>query len=214
MIDLETELRTALRADAASPLDHGAMQDGVARKRRARGRRRLAGGAALSVAAALLVVALRPSAGPSVHATRPRPMFAINLVSSARAAGLPPDEALMRAAWAAYQAGDPARAQATLQRVLDEHPASPWIDDALIGRADDRFEEGDLAGALALYQRVRPTAKVYRYALYKTGWVRYNLEDKAGAVALWQRVVHDGGPDSDDPVVKACAAELARVPSP
>src|SRR5688572_13856718 len=147
MMDLEADLRAALRADPVASLDVGATHAGVVRKRRARTRRRTLAGIAATAAVVLTVLALRPS--PKAHA--PRPMFAINLVSAAHAAGLPPDEALMRQAWAAYQAGERARTQALLQRILDEHPSSPWADDAAVGRGEDRFDEGDLTGALALF---------------------------------------------------------------
>ncbi|MFI5288282.1 MAG: tol-pal system YbgF family protein [Polyangia bacterium] len=204
MSSIETQLRDALHLSEPT-LDAGRLQRGVERRRGRRTRRR----ALITVAAIALVVgalALRPQ-----RASRPVPMFAIEILRSASAGELPPDEHLLREAYASYHAGRDAEAQTLLQRLLDEYPGSPHVPEASVGRGDDYFERGDFGRALVYYHRAvsYERSPVRRYALYKTGWAHVNLGEREAAAAAFARASEGGDPR--DPVVKEARKELAKL---
>lgn len=204
MSSIENQLREALQLSEPT-LDAAHFRRGVERRRARRTRRR----ALVTVAAMALVVgvlALRPQ-----RASRPMPMFAIEIVRSASAGEVPPDERLLREAYACYQAGRDGEAQALLQRLLDEYPASPHVSEASVGRGDDSFERGDFARALAYYARAASYERsgVRRYALYKTGWVHVNLGDREAAAAAFAQASEGGDPR--DPVVQQARTDLAKL---
>jgi tetratricopeptide (TPR) repeat protein len=139
-------------------------------------------------------------------------MFAMEIVRRASADEVSPDERLLRDAYACYQAHRDDEAQALLQRLLDEHPTSTHVAEALVGRGDDAFERADFGRALDYYARVLPLERssVWRYALYKSGWAHRNLGDMEAAARAFARVIEDGA--ESDPIVRQALADLAGLP--
>ncbi len=85
--------------------------------------------------------------------------------------------------------------------LIQRFPASPYLPDAWMAFGEfyfDRAEHGDRDGnlrrALEAYQKAATfqESSVYGYALYKQGWVRFNLGDFAGALDLFRSVVFFG----------------------
>jgi tetratricopeptide (TPR) repeat protein len=200
-MDLEDELRSALRVDLL-PLDGPRLLRGVDRRR---SRRRALRGCGVVLLIGMAAFALvRPRHG------RPTPMFAIGIAS---AEGTPQadDARLMHHALERYERGDGAGTAVLLQKVIDDHPRSRYLAEAAIGRGDALFEAGRLTEALAYYEIAagHPESRVYRYALYKTGWVHYNEGDPERAKQAWKRVL-DGG-DAKDAVVREAAKDLEKL---
>jgi tetratricopeptide (TPR) repeat protein len=206
MSGLEDQLRDALRVEEPPALDVDRFRRQVERRRgrRARGRALLVVAAAAVIVGA--VVARRRSSSD-----RPPPMFAIEIVRRASAHEVPPDERLLRQAYARYQAHRDDEAQALLQRLLDEHPDSPHTAEAAVGRGDGCFEQGDFGCALDYYARVLPheQSRVWRYALYKIGWAHENRGESEAAARAFARAIEGGDPG--DPLVQAARADLARL---
>lgn len=200
-MEIEEALRGALGGGEVV-LDEGRLLRGVERRRVRR--RVLRGGAAMLVIGVAAFVLVRP------HAGRPLPMFAIG-IARAEATPQAEDARLMRRALEAYQRGDDAGTAVLLQKVIDDHPRSRYLPEAAIGRGDALFEQGRLTEALAYYEIAagHPESRVYRYALYKTGWVHYNDEDPERARSAWKRVL-DGG-DPKDAVVREAQKDLEKL---
>ncbi len=90
-------------------------------------------------------------------------------------------------------------------RIVRDFPNSRFVPHAWLSFAEHYFEEGDMSAADALYAHVLETPPeapnpVYGYALYKRAWVRFNLEDFAGALTQFARVLEfaEQHPDARD----------------
>jgi tetratricopeptide (TPR) repeat protein len=203
MSTLEEELRLALHEAApdAAP-DVTRWQKGVERRRRLRAVRRAA--LTLSLAAVVGAWMLYPRAP-----NRPTPMFAIEIFRSAAAAEPSPDEQLLRQAFARYKAGRDDEARALLERLLNEYPLSPHVGEAAVGCGDFAFERSDFLTALSFYKRVQWPPRIFRYALYKTGWAHENLGERDAAADAFTRAI-DGG-DPTDPVVREARKDLHKL---
>ncbi len=94
------------------------------------------------------------------------------------------DEALFRLGTLYQQSGQPVEARRTFQHLIKDFPLSRFVPDAFLAFGDYFFEQNDMASARAFYEKVAqfPKARVYAYALYKTGWVDFNLGDATKAL--------------------------------
>ena len=200
-MDIEDELRDALRPDEVA-LDEARLRRGVERRRVRRGV--LRGGAVVLLIGVAAFALARPRHG------RPTPMFAIG-IANAEATPQAEDARLMRRALERYQAGDDDGTALLLQKVLDEHPGSRYLPEAAIGRGDALFEGGRLTEALAYYEIAagHPESRVYRYALYKSGWAHYDQGATELARAAFARAVAGG--DGQDPVVREARKALEQL---
>jgi tetratricopeptide (TPR) repeat protein len=95
------------------------------------------------------------------------------------------DELVFHLAWLLDEAGKDEAARGYYKRVVQDHPTSRYVPDALIALADRSFEERDLEIALVLYDKVvdRGESRLRGYALYKRAWCLFESGDVAGALA-------------------------------
>lgn len=71
---------------------------------------------------------------------------------------------------------------------------SPIMADALLALGEIAFQANIFGKALAFYELIAqyPDNKVYPYALYKSAWCKYNLQDPEGALQTMEQVVAIG----------------------
>ncbi len=80
----------------------------------------------------------------------------------------------------------------TLQRLLDEHPESAYIDDALFEMAKSHLDLQDQEKAIEKYQRVieeYPASSYVKKSLVQLGLLNYNRDNNQEALKYYQRVV-------------------------
>lgn len=89
------------------------------------------------------------------------------------------------------QQGDVAAARPLLTTLVREDSEHGLVGPALLQLGDDAFDQGRLAEASELYERVLASdaARDHSYARYKLGWVALNLADGQAALDHWTRVV-------------------------
>lgn len=86
------------------------------------------------------------------------------------------DEALYYYAFELGELGEEQKMQAAYQRLINDHPNSPYIANAYLAFADYYFGKGQIGNAVRLYERVTQfkDSPVYAYALYKLAWCHLN----------------------------------------
>ncbi len=86
------------------------------------------------------------------------------------------DEALYYYAFELGELGEETKMQAAYQRLINDHPNSPYIANAYLAFADYYFTKGQIGNAVRLYERVTQfkDSPVYAYALYKLAWCHLN----------------------------------------
>lgn len=86
------------------------------------------------------------------------------------------DEALYYYAFELGELGEEQKMQAAYQRLINDHPNSPYIANAYLAFADYYFGKGQIGNAVKLYERVTQfkDSPVYAYALYKLAWCHLN----------------------------------------
>jgi hypothetical protein len=86
------------------------------------------------------------------------------------------DEALYYYAFELGELGDEQEMTATYQRLINDHPRSPYVANAYLAFADYYYAKGELGDAVRLYERVSQfkNSPVYAYALYKLAWCHLN----------------------------------------
>ena len=86
------------------------------------------------------------------------------------------DEALYYYAFELGELGEEQKMQAAYQRLINDHPNSPYIANAYLAFADYYFGKGEIGNAVRLYERVTQfkDSPVYAYALYKLAWCHLN----------------------------------------
>lgn len=91
------------------------------------------------------------------------------------------DEVLFKLAFGLDQMGDVENARQVYRRLIKDFPESRFIPSAYLSFAEYYFAQSEASAALQFYNKVLeyPPARnpVYGYALYKTAWVHYNLQD-------------------------------------
>jgi len=100
------------------------------------------------------------------------------LVNDPRQAGYKRlDEGLYYYATELGALGKDAEMQDAYVRLLREFPTSPFVPQVYLSFADHKYNGGDIAAALTLYQKIVDGfsgSPVYAYALYKIGWCHLN----------------------------------------
>ena len=114
------------------------------------------------------------------------------------------DAALFNAAMILADAADP-EAEQLFTRLVENHPASPYCQEAYVRMGDMKFNAKRFPESVALYQRAADGADVNlsAIALYKMGWAQYNQEryldaaDAFGAVLDLYRSERRAGIQAD-----------------
>ncbi|NLE48567.1 MAG: tetratricopeptide repeat protein [Sandaracinaceae bacterium] len=96
------------------------------------------------------------------------------------------DEVLFKLAFGLDQMGEVETARQVYLRLIKDFPESRFIPSAYLSFAEFYFAENEASAALQFYSKVLeyPADRnpVYGYALYKTAWVHYNLQDFKAAL--------------------------------
>jgi tetratricopeptide (TPR) repeat protein len=102
------------------------------------------------------------------------------------------------------------QARQVYHRLIKAYPESRFIPHAYLSFAEYFFNDLDMSSALQFYQKVIefPPERnpVYGFALYKSAWAKYNLQDFQGSLEDFARVIEfaESNTDATD------AANLAR----
>lgn len=113
------------------------------------------------------------------------------------------DEVLYRLGKAALQQGKALGDRALsnkgvtyLNQLVQKHQASVYIPQTHLALAEHFFEANNLTLAKMNYERITQNFKnatMYNYALYKLGWVYYNLREFRRTIETFQQVVKEVG---------------------
>lgn len=100
------------------------------------------------------------------------------------------DEVVFYFAYTLQQAGRKAEARKLYKKLVETYQSSKFVPDAYLALADASFEEGNLNDALKDYEKVLkfPRSPIYPYALYKRGWVLFNLGQPNRSFEDWMKV--------------------------
>jgi len=83
-----------------------------------------------------------------------------------------------------------------LNRLIQNHQTSPLIPKAHLALAEHFFENNNLTLAKMNYEKITQnykTSELFNYALYKLGWVYYNLREFQRTIDTFQMVVKEIG---------------------
>lgn len=100
------------------------------------------------------------------------------------------DVALFYLGYTLANAGRGADARSVYDKLLKEHPGSKYAPDAHLAFAEFFFDSNRLADAEARYKKVLefPRSSLYFYAMYKVGWVAFNLNKPTEALETFDAV--------------------------
>jgi tetratricopeptide (TPR) repeat protein len=131
------------------------------------------------------------------------------------------DEVLFYLAYLLTQVNHEEQARGFFQRLIKDYPQSAFLPHAYLSFGEFFFEKRDLENALRFYEKVLSyrDSPVYGYALYKKGWVYYNLTQYKDAMAQFIDVVafaqapKKGARDKkgDAQLLKEARKDLVRV---
>lgn len=101
------------------------------------------------------------------------------------------DEVLFNKAAILYAAGKKQLASDIYFGLVERHPTSPLVPDALLALGDAAFAGNDLFRATIYFHKAADTKKprIQAYATYRLAWCQYNAQDDRGALALFEKVV-------------------------
>jgi tetratricopeptide (TPR) repeat protein len=101
------------------------------------------------------------------------------------------DQVLFYLAYLLTQVKKEEQARTFFKRLIKDYPQSPFLPHAYLSFGEYFFENKDLENALKFYEKVLQYngSPVYGYALYKKGWVYYNLTDFKQALATFIDVI-------------------------
>jgi len=114
------------------------------------------------------------------------------------------DEVLFSLAFALEEMREYDRARRVYYRLIRDYPQSKFVPHAWLAFAEYYFNEGEMREAIQFYEKVTqfPPAEnpVYGYALYKSAWALYNLDDFRGALEKFTEVIEfaQQNPDARD----------------
>lgn len=115
------------------------------------------------------------------------------------------DEVLFSLAYGLDEMERHEQSRSVYMRLIKNYPESRFVPHAWLSFAEYYFnDEGDMEASRQFYAKVLETPPasnpVYGYALYRQAWVLYNLEDFAGSLAQFVRVIEFGAnnPDARD----------------
>jgi tetratricopeptide (TPR) repeat protein len=120
------------------------------------------------------------------------------------------DEVLFKLAFGLDQMGDVNTAREVYRRLIKDFPESRFIPSAYLSFAEYFFAQGEAAASLQFYNKVLeyPPDRnpVYGFALYKSAWVHYNLQDFRKSLQAFVETIEyaEQNKDAND------AANLAR----
>lgn len=82
-------------------------------------------------------------------------------------------------------------AVASFQKLIDGYPDSPFVAEAHMRVAENYFDQGQLAEALAAYERIVKDSDslFYEIALYKLAWTHYRLAHYDDAIKYFVRLI-------------------------
>jgi len=105
------------------------------------------------------------------------------------------DEVLFNVADMLNQANRRDKARIFFRKLIRNYPQSKYIPDAYLSFAEFYFNEGQVEGALKLYEQVGkyPNSPIYGYAVYKQGWCWLNLKDPQRALEMFVKVIKNAG---------------------
>lgn len=101
------------------------------------------------------------------------------------------DQVLFYLAYLLTQVKKEDQARVFFKRLIKDYPQSPFLPHAYLSFGEYFFENKDLENALKFYEKVLQYtgSPVYGYAMYKKGWVYYNLTDFKQALATFIDVI-------------------------
>ncbi|MFO0693535.1 MAG: tetratricopeptide repeat protein [Polyangiales bacterium] len=103
------------------------------------------------------------------------------------------DEVLFSLAFGLEEMNQMDSARQVYLRLIKDHPESRFIPHAYLSFGEYYFGTGEMQAALQFYQRVTefPPERnsIYGYALYKTAWTQYNLQDFRGSLESFAAVI-------------------------
>lgn len=101
------------------------------------------------------------------------------------------DQVLFYLAYLLTQVKKEDQARVFFKRLIKDYPQSPYLPHAYLSFGEYFFENKDLENALKFYEKVLQynDSPVYGYAMYKKGWVYYNLTDFKQAMATFIDVI-------------------------
>ncbi|MFO0574583.1 MAG: tetratricopeptide repeat protein [Polyangia bacterium] len=129
------------------------------------------------------------------------------------------DQVLFYLAYLLTQVKKEDQARVFFKRLIKDYPQSPYLPHAYLSFGEYFFENKDLENALKFYEKVLQynDSPVYGYAMYKKGWVYYNLTDFKQAMATFIDVIEfaqkpkgpKGKPDGQ--LMKEARKDLVRA---
>jgi outer membrane protein assembly factor BamD (BamD/ComL family) len=98
-------------------------------------------------------------------------------------------------------------ARAVYDKLLKSYPASKYVPAAHLAFADYYFEQGQLADAEARYKQVLkfPKSPSYWYAMYKLGWIQFQLGKFLDALDMFSQIAVATRADKDHAVLHRAA---------
>lgn len=110
------------------------------------------------------------------------------------------DEVLFNNALAHSQTNRMNVAKSHYSQLINEHPKSPLIPDALLEVGELEYQSQGFAKALDYFSRIEkyPNSKAYPYGLYKSAWCHYNLKQTELGIDKLVLVVQKNPPDETD----------------
>jgi TolA-binding protein len=128
------------------------------------------------------------------------------------------DDVLYRLGYLLQTAGRGELSREVFRRLLKEYPSSRHVPDAYLSFADDFFAKGDMAQALAFYDKVTrfQQSSVFGFALYKKAWAQANLGDFKAALGTLVDLLGECragriDPAQRGPLEKEARRDLVRV---
>lgn len=101
------------------------------------------------------------------------------------------DSVLFNNAFLRQQLNQQKEAERIYRSLLKRFPESILVPDTHLALAEMYYQRRQYDMALADYQAIKkyPLARVYPYAIYKTGWTKYQLKDVEGAIKELELVI-------------------------
>jgi len=112
------------------------------------------------------------------------------------------DKVLYQLARAYEQAGKPEKSMALLERLVQDHPASPYVTEAWFRRGEFLFTRRDYADARHAYQQVLQADRESTFhdrALYKLGWTLFKEQNMKASMDAFMALLDRRLPQGGDP---------------
>lgn len=109
------------------------------------------------------------------------------------------DSVLFNNAFANQQLGKFKESQNLYIKLIEKHPKSLLLTDALVAVAELFYDQRKFAMALNYYEQLEkyPDSKVYPYSMYKMAWTHYNLRNSSNAINKLLQVVNLNPPNQE-----------------